>query len=133
MLFRSQWLDYINQLGDGRLWGILNGPRMVANGSQQHLRAAEIVIAVARYQVERGSAPKKLQELVPEYLAQLPNDPRTGRPFGYRVVTGGKDEINYRGNSQFWPSNETHAKAGQALLWSRESHWDWYAVPVWTK
>jgi hypothetical protein len=46
--------------------------------SQGHRRAAAVDLAVRLYEVDRGRAPVRLQDLVPTYLARVPIDPTTG-------------------------------------------------------
>ncbi|MFH0822729.1 MAG: type II secretion system protein GspG [Pseudomonadota bacterium] len=45
-------------------------------------RVREIADAVERYRNDTGSLPNNLEQLVPQYLPALGNDP-WGRPFGY--------------------------------------------------
>jgi hypothetical protein len=52
------------------------------------LRALELQLALAHFQLEKGRPARTLDELVPTYFSELPLDPFTGRPFGYRVSTG---------------------------------------------
>lgn len=44
---------------------------------------ARIIIALEQFYVDGGRYPASLDELVPEYLAELPRDPATGEPFTY--------------------------------------------------
>jgi hypothetical protein len=46
-------------------------------------RAAETVLAIARYRQDRDALPDRLDVLVPSYLASLPNDPFSGRALRY--------------------------------------------------
>lgn len=46
-------------------------------------------IAVAACQKQQGDFPDSLEGLVPAYLAELPNDPYTGKPFVYRIDNEG--------------------------------------------
>jgi hypothetical protein len=43
------------------------------------------------YQVEKGSFPSELEELVPDYSSELPVDPETTDPYSYTVKEDGKD------------------------------------------
>jgi len=46
--------------------------------------AAYKTLAAAKvYQLERGQLPETLEQLVPEYLAEVPIDPFIGEPFKY--------------------------------------------------
>jgi hypothetical protein len=44
------------------------------------LRAAIAAIAAVRYHAQHGSWPESLDSLVPDYLAEVPTDPFTGKP-----------------------------------------------------
>jgi hypothetical protein len=46
--------------------------------------AAETALALARYRLDHGAYPESLEELVPEYLDEMPVDPFTGVPPEYR-------------------------------------------------
>jgi hypothetical protein len=48
-----------------------------------HVRAAMTALAVERFRREQGATPKTLQDLVPAYLAQVPEDPFTGVPLRF--------------------------------------------------
>ncbi len=45
----------------------------------------QIAIALQRYQLRNGEYPDELIELVPEYLASIPDDPFTGNPLVYKL------------------------------------------------
>jgi len=47
------------------------------------LRAAQIALAVRRFQAAQGRMPTALEELVPEYLDTVPVDPFDGQPLRY--------------------------------------------------
>jgi hypothetical protein len=53
------------------------------------LRCAVVAVAVERYRRRHGRWPAKLDDLVPEFLPALPNDPFTGRPLHYRTTEDG--------------------------------------------
>jgi hypothetical protein len=48
------------------------------------LRMLIIKLALRAYQADHERLPGSLQDLVPEYLTELPNDPFSGKPFQYR-------------------------------------------------
>jgi len=48
-------------------------------------RAAAAVIAAERFRLEHGRLPKDLEELVPEFLAEVPADPFTGEPMKMKI------------------------------------------------
>lgn len=97
--------------------------------SERLLRATQIVTALALYQVDHGSAPSTLDDLVPDYLAKIPLDPIGKTPFGYRVFNEGDID---------WPFPEDRNKMlpGQALLWASEDQVKSeirIPVPMWKK
>jgi len=46
--------------------------------------ALRVNVALRRFRTDRGAYPERLDELVPDYLKELPPDPFTGQPFRYR-------------------------------------------------
>jgi hypothetical protein len=46
-------------------------------------------IAIMRYQLKHGAAPKELGSLAPEFLASVPMDPMSGKPLCYRLNADG--------------------------------------------
>jgi hypothetical protein len=53
-----------------------------ATASRTHLLICDL--AVRLYLAEHGDPPERLEQLVPKYLPELPDDPFTGRPLIYR-------------------------------------------------
>lgn len=65
---------------------------------QANLRLASTALAIERFRRTHGELPKKLEELVPDYLATVPNDPFDGaalrylpRETGYTIYSIGDD------------------------------------------
>lgn len=54
-------------------------------GEQQQTRLLLIDIAVRAYELEKGKRPVTLNDLVPEYLKAIPQDPGTGSNLVYRL------------------------------------------------
>lgn len=52
-------------------------------------RAAETALALRLYRAEKGKYPDRLQELVPNYLPQVPVDPYDDKPIRYRKLQKG--------------------------------------------
>ena len=94
---------------------------------QRTLHAALIVTALALYQIEHGTPPVTLEDLVPTYFAILPFDPMNGRPYGYRISNG--ESITWQlGNGRYTLA------PGQALLWTTENRDESeirFPVPMW--
>ena len=53
------------------------------------LNCAITSLAMERYRITNGKWPRKLDELVPEYLAKLPTDPFNGEPLLVGTIPGG--------------------------------------------
>lgn len=53
------------------------------------LNCAITGLAIERYRITNGKWPRKLDELVPEYLAKLPTDPFNGKPLLVGTIPGG--------------------------------------------
>ena len=47
-------------------------------------------LAIERFRIDRGHPPERLEELAPEYLDAIPQDPYDGQPLRYR-----RDESYY--------------------------------------
>ena len=47
------------------------------------ISAVQLLLALKAYTNEEGELPKTLELLVPEYIAQIPEDPFAGRPLSY--------------------------------------------------
>lgn len=81
-------------------------------GTLSQLRALQLVVAVALYQADRGTLPGQLDELVPKYLAALPENPTTGRGYSYLILSRNEDlRASHR-----MTVNETPVSIGQALI-----------------
>jgi hypothetical protein len=80
------------------------------------LRALELQIALALFQLEKGRPARTLDELVPTYLTELPLDPFTDKPFGYRVSTG--EQLYPRRTGGLVLGEVRNVLAGQGVVWS---------------
>ena len=56
---------------------------------EAELRCALVMVAVERFRRRHGRWPESLNELVPEFLVQLPTDPCNGLPLCYRHLKDG--------------------------------------------
>lgn len=72
--------------------------------------AAMTAIAIERYRRDRGQIPKDLEQLVPDFLKQLPTDPFDGKPLRYVVKDGeyllysvGKNGVDDGGQGDYDP------------------------------
>ncbi|MBL9141291.1 MAG: hypothetical protein JNK53_05435 [Phycisphaerae bacterium] len=57
----------------------------------QQRRALKVMFALEHWRLDKGGYPATLSELVPQYLAAVPNDTRSGKPLGYRRLEPGSD------------------------------------------
>lgn len=53
------------------------------------LRTARTALAVERYRLAEDRLPESLNDLVPAYLSQIPDDPFNGNPLKYRLLESG--------------------------------------------
>jgi hypothetical protein len=60
-----------------------------SNSNLAILNCAITGLAMERYRITNGKWPRKLEELVPEYLAKLPTDPFNGEPLLVGTIPGG--------------------------------------------
>lgn len=91
---------------------------------------AAVACAVERYRLARGEYPEKPNALVPEFIAQIPNDVIDGQPLRYRR-TGNSEFVLY---SVGW--NEADDGGQIALLSGEKRHqdldrgdWVWFSSP----
>jgi hypothetical protein len=66
--------------------------------ARAQLYLARTALAIERYRLATGKAPERLEELVPQYLKEVPTDPFDGKPIrykrmdpGYRLYSIGED------------------------------------------
>ena len=51
-------------------------------------RFAILAVALERMRRSTGTPPQHLQDLVPDFVAEVPEDPFTGEPFCYETIDG---------------------------------------------
>ena len=93
-------------LADERLFCSAFRLRTAATRAHWRVDAARQAVALSLYQIEEGKTARNLEDLVPKYLAELPTDPYSGRPFRYRISPG--VDIEHVGG----------VRAGRGILWS---------------
>ena len=83
-------------------------------------RAAMAILAIERFRRERGQLPDTLDDLVPDYLAAVPEDPCNGYPMrmvkrngGYAVYGVGSDLVDNVGDVE---SKEQHSATDDGLF-----------------
>jgi hypothetical protein len=82
---------------------------------------AALACALERYRLAHGNVPEKLDALVPQFIAQLPDDLITGEPYKYRR-TGDAQLILY---SVGWNEKDDGGTPGERLYDSRDGDWIW--------
>jgi hypothetical protein len=79
-------------------------------------RAALLQWALALYELRHGKPAAALADLVPEILPELPLDPYSEAPFGYRISVG--ERINWYPYMADPEKAWREIPAGQGILWS---------------
>ncbi len=88
-------------------WTVIRTPSLVVAHvwGIAEIRAARVVVAVERFRLKEGEFPELLEELVPEYLSEIPTDPFDGLPMkiartdaGLVVYSVGRDEVDNSGS-----------------------------------
>jgi hypothetical protein len=78
-------------------WNVLGRTLLPALGSAygRHVAAvaqldsARLTVAIRRYGLARDAWPTSLDDLAPAFIKELPPDPLSGKPFGYKVLQTG--------------------------------------------
>jgi hypothetical protein len=88
---------------------------------EARFKAAELTVALRRYQADNGNLPKTLAALVPGYLPAVPSDPYDRRPFRYRISKGERMPLNDFAR-RIWgvgdlPGEFIDIPIGQGILW----------------
>jgi hypothetical protein len=126
----SNWLrtglaTRYNPFGAGNIRALANSlDRLPATEVMQ--RCAVTVIALKRYNLRRGTLPKDLSALVPEFLPAIPRDPVDGKSLRYRLNADGTfllysiglDGIDNGGDA-------TPAPPATSLWWAFARDWVW--------
>ena len=84
----------------------VNKVQQAADRQEQTQRNLHVAFALAAYQREQGSYPKKLEELAPKYLANVPDDLFSGKALiyqpnakGYLLYSVGVNGVDDQGRS----------------------------------
>jgi hypothetical protein len=80
-----------------------------------------LACALERYRLAHGNVPEKLDALVPQFIAQLPNDLITGEPYKYRRTDDGQFILYSVG----WNEKDDGGVPGERLYDSRQGDWVW--------
>jgi hypothetical protein len=99
--------------------------------SQCRVRAARLQVALALYQVQQGRPAASLQDLVPRYLAAVPRDPFSGKPFSYRVSQG--EPPADKPDAAATDPGAPRIPAGQGVLSCADKMQHEFLVPIWPK
>jgi hypothetical protein len=82
---------------------------------------AFLACALERYRLANGNFPEKLDAVVPQFIAQLPNDLITGEPYKYRRTDDGQFILYSVG----WNEKDADGTPGERLYDSRDGDWVW--------
>lgn len=78
-----------------------------------HLEMMRVSVALARFELDHGTAPARLDDLVPRYIKAIPACPLTGLPLGYRpgmVWSAGRNGVDDGGTPG--PQNDVDDQTG---------------------
>jgi hypothetical protein len=104
------WLDDTPWLNVLLLYGTPDPNDMVT----VRRRATSLILGLRAYQLNSGRYPDELESLQPQYFAELPLDPYSGRAFGFSVATG-----QMIGSYSLVNGSAPYAtRAGQRLIYS---------------
>ena len=79
-------VDPITETGNALIDNLLFDPHPIRGAFQKRLakrEATELALAIERSRRSAGKLPESLDELVPDFIAQIPNDPITGDDIRY--------------------------------------------------
>lgn len=86
----ARWLDD-SWLADERLFFLATNLQKVGTRSQCRVDAMRLAMAVSLYQLENGPL-ARLNDLVPNYLAELPKDPYSGEGFRFAAADPAREQ-----------------------------------------
>jgi hypothetical protein len=107
-LLRGSWLT------DARLFAQVVKLRSASTRTRWQVDAARLAVALGLYQFREGKPAQRLENLVPKYLAKLPEDPYSGQPFRYRISAG---EVIEQPQAPAGQERVT-VQSGQGVTWS---------------
>jgi hypothetical protein len=92
-----------------------------------------ISIALKRFQLQTGAYPDNLSELSPRFLAEIPLNPASAKPFkyqldamdGYKLYSAGIDESNNGEKTVPNPFNVVSSSVNQSPFQDSEACWNW--------
>ena len=105
----------------GLLLPALGNISMRAATGQTSTDHASLACAVERYRLAHGTFPENLDRLVPQFMAQLPNDLLTGEPYKYRRTDGGQFILYSVG----WDEADDGGTPGERLYDPKQGDWVW--------
>ncbi|MCC5850771.1 MAG: hypothetical protein JJU29_22000 [Verrucomicrobia bacterium] len=119
---RQKWdpRRYHNITGKKTIMALLPGLDGFVNQAfrqQAENRATILVTALQLHLREQGELPQSLQDLVPAYLAEIPEDPYDGQPFRYDrdkaiVYAIGENLVDNGGSTKMRGSPRTPSRSG---------------------
>lgn len=123
------WAAYMKRLPKSDIFshaflGFGSTAKAVYARSKTETGALLIFAAIKLYEKKNGSPPRALNDLVPDYLSELPKDPFSGRDYVYKVR--GSDWILYsvwddlRDDGGAGRMPHSHSKDKDWVFWSKE-------------
>jgi len=82
-----------------------------------HLDLARTALSIERYRLTTGKVPERLEELVPQYLNEVPIDPFDGKPIRYHRTDPGYRLYNVGEDGQDNGGKEKEPKSGAPYDW----------------
>jgi hypothetical protein len=107
-LMQASWLT------DEKLFTPLLPLRQAAARSRWRVDASRQATALQLYQLREGKTVHILEDLVPKYLPELPEDPYSGNSYQYRISKGENIEFLERGGNP----RKQFVQPGHGILWS---------------
>jgi len=89
--------------------------------AQTSIDQATLACALERYRLANNHFPEKLEALVPQFIAHLPNDVLTGEPCKYRRI----DEARFVLYSIGWNEKDDGGVPGRRRFDEQEGDWVW--------
>jgi hypothetical protein len=122
LAYKFQFTPALNHTFFARLLlpalGNISAKAAIAQTSTDH---AALACALERYRLANGHFPEQLSALVPQFIAQLPNDLVTGDPYKYRRTDDGLFILYSVG----WDEKDDGGTPGERLHDQKQGDWIW--------
>ena len=95
-----------------------------AAGAQTAVDEATLACALERHRLANGQFPENLEALTPKFIARMPNDILTGRPYKYRRTNDGQFVLYSVG----WDEEDDGGVPGAMFGDDKTGDWVWEYV-----